>query len=656
VVELTSPSNLRQFLIILREKELIDENQYIQTLDGLKGPFKINGNQFTPFLDIYGIKQLDTELQRLNQSMTNIDIKIKEVIHAWETKTLAKNETKKLLTELVAEQNKLIKNQEELQARIHKKILRMKSLEKTFNFDLERYVSTFLKTTAIKEMGLLLNEFKAIWSRYSTGIIPTDELKQRPQLDDVELDILRALMVPIPESEKEIFNLDEVIQPIDQDESFEITLLSRAQKEESIVEIQDEVLETKEIISPWDLVGLIAYDPSKTPLGLFRPPIVVNELAYLPIVKEKPLTMSIIKREYRDLFNQVGFDLNVTTTQQIRNQIITALKIPEEFALYPSFFNQWVSELGLEVVPAKPQLAKAWFIEPDLVNKDSLELLTVKSEDLKKLSIPAWIPAKGGKTAQQDHIGQRIIGMAGSEFGFIAGIMHETPFGQCVIIERKIPPSYLLDLYLKGLGKKSLAELRLFIAKELDKEEGEAFSAENLWLICNQERLLISPHEITASYFSVLPATAFSFSDKILAKIGVYYHSVPETFRYLVGKALYKTEEETGLIYGFSVHQGELSILWSSENPIDIIKRLGKKTSDQYVNRLQRRISLALDISYEKSIWPSNLARYFMNFIWMEEQLTLQMALTVIKERFSLQEVLFSKITAISKDGLKCGK
>ncbi|MFX1505572.1 MAG: hypothetical protein ACFFDC_05590 [Promethearchaeota archaeon] len=650
---MTSRPNFKKFLIILREKELIDENQYVKTLDELKRSSKIDGNQFTPFLDMYGLKQLDIKLQRLNQSISEIDTKIKEVIKAWETKTLAKNETKTILTELVAEQNRLVKNQENLQARIQKKIKRMKSLERTSNFDMERIVSTFSETSDNMEMSTLLNEVKAIWSRYSTGIISKEE--QRPQkLDDVELDILRTLMVPIPESEKEIFNLDEVIQPIDQDESFQKSLLSKAQKEESNDEIQDEVLETSEIVSPWDLVGLTAFDSNKTPLGLFRPPIVVNELIYLPIVKEKPLTMSILRKEYHNIFNQVNLDLNATTTQQIRDKIINALKIPEELALQPSYFNQWINKLGLEVVPAKPQLIKAWFIEPILVDKVSLELLTVKKEDLKKLSIPAWIPAKGEKIAQQAHIGQRIIGMAGSEFGVIAGIMHETPFGQCLIIERKVPPSYLLDLYLKELGKESLAELRAVIAKELHKEEREAFSAENLWLICNQERLLISPHEITTSYYSVLPAAAFTFSDRIHAKIGVYYHSIPETFRYLVGKSLHKTEEEKGLIYGFSVHNGEFSILWSSQDPIEIIKRLGKKKSDQYIDRLRRRISLALDTSYEKSLWPSNLARYFMNFIWMEEQLTLQQAFTVIKERFSLQEILFSEITDISKDGLKC--
>ncbi|MFX0122952.1 MAG: hypothetical protein ACFFAE_04885 [Candidatus Hodarchaeota archaeon] len=654
---MTSPSNFKKFLITLRKKELIDENQYVQTLDRLKDSFKADGNYLTPFLDIYGLKQIDDELQGLNQSMMETDVKIKETIKDWETKTLSKNETKRILTELVAEQNRLGIIQGKLQLRIQKKISRLKSLEKTDKFDMERFISSLLQTTDVVEIASLLNEFNLIWAKYSMGINSEDESDQRPhKLDTVELEILRSLMVPIPESEKIIFNLDEIIRPMDQDKNLQTSLLAKDQKEEPPEEAQVEIIDfakEQKLPSPWDLVGIVAYSPSKVPIGLFRPPIVVNESIFLPIVREKRLSMSALKKGYQDIFNQVELDLNVSTTQQIRNRIAKELNVPEELALQPSFFNQWISNLGFEVVPTKPQLTKAWFAEPDSIDI-SLEVPTVKDEDLKKISIPAWIPARGGNVAQQTHIGKKVIGMAGSDFGLIVGIMQETPFGQCLVIERKIPPSYLLDYFLKGLGKETLAELRFTIAKELHIGEGEAFSAKNLWFMSNQERLLISPHELTTSYFTVLPAEAFNFSDKIHAKIGVYFHSLPETFRYLIGKPLIRTEEKTGLIYGFTVHQGKMGVLFSTKDPVEVIKSLGKKSSEQYVHRLQRRISLALDISYEKSLWPSNLARYFLNFIWMEEQLTLKKALTVIKERFYLEEVLFSEITDISKDGLKC--
>ena len=81
-------------------------------------------------------------------------------------------------------------------------------------------------------------------------------------------------------------------------------------------------------------------------------------------------------------------------------------------------------------------------------------------------------------------------------YGTLAGIMRNTPFGEIFTIERKIPPSYVLDLFLVGLGIKNLAELRFSIAKTLKIGEGEVFLPENLWNLNNHERLLISPHEI----------------------------------------------------------------------------------------------------------------------------------------------------------------
>jgi len=100
------------------------------------------------------------------------------------------------------------------------------------------------------------------------------------------------------------------------------------------------------------------------------------------------------------------------------------------------------------------------------------------------------------------------------------------------------------------LGKQNLAELRFYIAKELNVGEGEVFTAENLWLQNNKERLLISPHEIAVAYFAVLPTAAFTFTNHVIcAKTGVYFHTVSETFRYLMGQPL-TMDDEKGLIYG----------------------------------------------------------------------------------------------------------
>ncbi|MFX1285105.1 MAG: hypothetical protein ACFFB5_15700 [Promethearchaeota archaeon] len=655
---MSSSSDLKRILYTLRKKGVIDENQFVQALDKLKKPSKSVQNQLVPLLDMFGLYNIDVELQKLDRYLINIEKSIRETIQTWETGELSKDETKAVLTKLVSQKNALIHNREKLQHRIQTTVSRLKTLKKTSNFDLEGFTSSLLQSADVEKMTNLIIEFTDIWSKYSPEGSEY-ELKQVPEeLDEVELEILQSLMVPITEKERIVFNLDDIIQPVDQNRNSSLSLLGdKNQKEVFSDDVhidRESYVQKQERLSSWELVGLVAFNPNKSPIGYFRSPIVVNETIFLPVVNEETLSTHVLKEKYEDFFKQAKLDLTVTTTQQIRATIAKTLKIPEGLTLQPSFFNQWISDLGFEATPAKPQLNKVRFVELDTIDCSSSDMPIVKNEELKTISIPAWIPARGGNVSKPVHIEQKIIGMAGSNFGVIVGIMNDTPFGQALVIKREIPPSYLLDLYLKGLGKENLAELRFTFAKELNIGEGEAFREDSLWMVNNQERLLISPHEITVSYYSVLPAEAFTFSEIIRAKIGVYFHSVPETFRYLIGKPLTGTDTKLGLIYGFSVHQGELYILWSSKTAVNIIKEIGRKSSDQYVNRLQRRISLALDIPLEESLWPSNLARYFMNFIWMEEQLTLKKALVTIEEQFSLQKISFSEITEITKDGLKC--
>ncbi|MHA2306845.1 MAG: hypothetical protein ACXACU_15795, partial [Candidatus Hodarchaeales archaeon] len=406
--------------------------------------------------------------------------------------------------------------------------------------------------------------------------------------------------------------------------------------------------------SIWKFVGKLAYNSSKNPLGLIRPPIVVDGKIYLPIVWEDSLQISLLKKQYSKIFEQSELDLTLNTTQQIRMTIGEVLKVPSEVALQPSIFNHWITEIGAKAIPAKPQLKKVRFVEEKAISNPNSELLIIRDDDLKQISVPAWIPAPGKGITQSIQLNQNIRGMAGSNFGTLTRIMRNTPFGEIFTIERKIPPSYILDIFLIGLGIQNLAELRFTIAKTLKIGEGEVFLPENLWLINNHERLLISPHEILTSYFSILPSDAFLISKVIQAKIGVYFHSIPETFRYLIGKPLIKTENEAGLIYGFSIEDGAFSILWSAKKSVDIIKEIGRKSSAQYVNRFQRRVSMALGIPLDESLWPNNLARYFLNFIWIEENQSLKDALLKVEKQFSLNKVLFSEIGEISKDGLKC--
>ncbi|MFX0087629.1 MAG: hypothetical protein ACFFAU_18410, partial [Candidatus Hodarchaeota archaeon] len=288
------------------------------------------------------------------------------------------------------------------------------------------------------------------------------------------------------------------------------------------------------------------------------------------------------------------------------------------------------------------------------ISDSSLDHITIDDESLEQIRVSAWIPAPGERVTYSFQLDQKIYGMARSKFGKIAGIMENTPFGQSLIIKREVPPSYILDIFLDGLGKQNLAELRFSIAKALNIGEGEAFQPESLWNINNQERLLLSPHEILTSYFTVLPSAAFIISNEIHAKSGVYFHSIPETFRYLIGNQLIKTDKEKGIIYGFSIDDGQFSILWSSKTSDEVIKELGRKSSSQYVNRFKRRVSMALGIPIEESMWPSNLARYFVNFIWIEEDQSLRDVLMKIENQFSLQKILFSDISEITKDGLNC--
>lgn len=657
-MELTDDPDLKKLLISLRKKGVINESTFIRSLDkmtvsSLKGHF-----QFAPLVDMIGVINNDSELLLLETSLKNIENEMKKVARFWEEGNLSRDETKEKLTLFVQQQKHLIHDYESLQNRIMIKISRLKELKKFRDFSIDDLISSLIHHSEDNQIIEFANKFSEILMKYTEKIRPGEQVV-RPQieLDTVEADILNSLMTPIIQKNPIVFNLEEVIKPVE-DENFP-SLLSESKKMKGASSniIQPKIKQSYEKKIPqsiWNLVGKIAYNSSKNPLGLIRPPIVVDGRIYLPIVWENSLQISSLKKQYSEIFEQTELDLALTTTQQIKTAIGETLKVPSEMALQPSIFNNWITEIGAKTIPAKPQLKKVKFVDEKAISDPNSELLIIKDDDLEQIRVPVWIPAPGKGIVQSVRINQDIRGMAGSNFGTLTGIMRKTPFGESFVIERKIPPSYMLDLFLAGLGKSNLAELRFSIAKTLKIGEGEVFLPENLWNINNHERLLISPHEILTSYFTVLPSEAFLVSNVIQAKIGVYFHSIPETFRYLIGNPLIKTENETGLIYGFSVDEGSFSILWSEKTSVEIIKEIGKKSSTQYVNRFQRRISMALDIPLDESLWPSNLARYFLNFIWIEENQSLKDALLKVEQHFSLKKVLFKDIGEISKDGLKC--
>ena len=111
------------------------------------------------------------------------------------------------------------------------------------------------------------------------------------------------------------------------------------------------------------------------------------------------------------------------------------------------------------------------------------------------MSLAAWIPAPSLPPSFPISVWKIVKGIAGTHFGTISGILPESPFGHSLLVGRVIPPSTILDRYLDGLNKQNLAELRFYLAKKLQIGEGEVFSANNLWKVNYQERLL--PQEMT---------------------------------------------------------------------------------------------------------------------------------------------------------------
>jgi hypothetical protein len=653
-IELTDKSNLKKILISLRKKGLINERIFIQTIDRMKS--SSTQDEFVPLFDMITLIDLDFKLQETNSSLNTIDLKMKKTVKEWEEGKLSKDTTKETLTKLVSQQKKLVREHQLLQSQISRKTSRLKDLDKSQYFDLEDFTSSLIESSDNKDMAKIGINFGKFWSKYMEETQSRDvTLQQHLKLDDIEADIVNSLMTPIIEENPVIFDLEDVVKPPDY-ESPLLIVQDRDNKTNADVSQTLPMEPTLEKYSKsiWHLVGKIAYNSSKNPLGLFRPPIIVNGKTYLPIVWEKSLPISILKKQYKPIFEYTELDLKQHTTQQIKSSIAEVLKVPVEMALHPTILNMWISKIGVESIPAKPQLSKVKFVEEAAIVDSSLDPVIISDENLEQIRVSAWIPAPGERIAHSFQIGQKVYGMAKSKFGKIAGVMENTPFGHSLIIKREVPPSYILDIFLDGLGKQNLAELRFNIAKTLKIGEGEAFQPQKLWYINNQERLLLSPHEILTSYFTILPSAAFNISKEINAKPGVYFHSVPETFRYLVGNKMIKTDKEQGIIYGFSIDNGQFSILWSSKTSDQVIKELGRKSSVQYVNRFKRRVSMALGIPIEESMWPSNLARYFVNFIWIEEDQSLSDALMKIEKQFSLQKVLFSDISEITKDGLSC--
>ncbi|NHJ00702.1 MAG: hypothetical protein EAX86_01115 [Candidatus Heimdallarchaeota archaeon] len=656
-------NDLRKILIDLRDTGILNESTLIQFLDDLKTSDVQKKMERVPFIDIFGVVFINKEIQSKKLLIHETETRIKKSVKEWETGNLDRERAKEIISNYVRKKEFYSLKQNQLNYRLNLKLKRLSNIEKENSIDIEDFINQISSEHEFASLKSLFSEFARIWQDYSLKSFYKNDLALDTEiLNEVELEILESLKIPIKDESDKIFDLEEMIKPFSLQQGVSSIISTPIQDIEeskdlippSCPSVEDQISE-QIAVDLWDFVGRVAFDIEGIPLGLFRPPVRIDDRIYIPIVQEAPLDISILKKKYYDSLRRISIDLKSITTQELTAIISQALNIPEKISLIPSIFNQWLTQSGVEASPIKPNLTKAWFLEDKKFKNPSLERSIVNNEALEVLKIPAWIPAAGRAKTNESIIGNQIKGMAGSNFGRIAGLINASPYGQAIIIKRPVPPSYLLDIFLEGLAKQNLADLRFSIAKKLNIGEGNAFSPENLWLLNNIERLLVSPHEILTSYYCVLPTSAFIFlSDEVHAKIGVYFHSVPETFRYLLGKKFITQDEETGIIYGFTVIGGNFYILGTFKQPEDIIREIGRKSSPQYISRFQKRVSLALGIPYSESLNPSNLARYFLNFIWIEENLPLMDALKIIERQFTLKQISFSDITSLHADGIEC--
>ena len=507
------------------------------------------------------------------------------------------------------------------------------------------------------------NDFLEIWMNHQSPTQGDEKLANTLNVSEIiESDILQAFISPVSEQDQVKFHLEDIIKPLPEIISHKPLFHTSKDQQRGL---EDTAVRREDTSSPqtrtderniWNNVGLVAFNQKEKPIGLVRAPIQVNKVHYLPIVLEEPLSFTQIKSKYLSTLHDLGIDLNTTSTEDIQLNISESLKIPPKYAFQPSFFNEWLSYLSADFIPVKPKISKVWFLKADGSRTFSNKSITFDDSNLEKITLPAWIPAPSPPPPHSASIGDLIKGIAGTHFGKIAGIMNQTPFGHSLIIERSIPPSTLLDLFLQGLGKQNLAELRFYLAKKLQVGEGDVFSPDNLWKISFQERLLRSPHEIAIAYYSIVPSCAFHVSTELKAKIGIYFHSISESLRFLIGKSLYRNNTHFGTVYGFKVKDKQLFVLYSPLSADQLVQQVGRKHSHQHVDRFRKRISLALAVPENESLWPNNLAVYYLNFIFpmREEFNLLPNTMAEIESKFALKDISFSEFDSITEDGLFC--
>jgi len=644
---LSLEKDLRKVLMKLRKDNLLDENLLFDRLNELESLRSTESKtSLEPIFAIFRIVDQYKLLEQVKNKIIKVEGVIEDVISSWENAELSNDGAREKITKLVSSRQLLSKEQKQQNITIRNSVNRLQTF-----FDLSGTRSEDLFAPQNDEkIDDVLSVFKSIWEKFQKSDILSTDAKKLKSLTIIESDILDAFVTPISEQNQVKFQLAEIIKPLPEIMTTQTTFHSTHQTE---AEHKTEQYKP-DPVDLWSFVGKIATTRQNIPLGLFRAPIIAQNQTYLPIVLEESITFSEIKMKLGSQFQSFNIDPEDITTETFQKLIANTLNIPLKLAFQPSFINEWLSVSKQENLPFKPKISNVRFLRSDKLPSTAQNSILIDENELERIRLTAWIPAPSLAPSFTLKQGQPVKGMAGIHFGTVAGLMKKTPFGHTVLIKREIPPSIIIDHYLQGLGKRNLAELRFYLAKKLEIGEGEVFSADSLWTTNFQERLLISPHELAISYYTLLPSSALYAKDGLKAKIGIYFHSITESLRFLNGKSIYKDDVLFGTIYGFKIIQNQLMVLYSSLSGDQLVQKVGRKHPHRHLDRFQKRVALALAVPKEESLMPSNLARYYLNFIWMEEFHSLTEAMATVEDKFVLNQIPFTKFNSITEEGLFC--
>ena len=652
---------LRAILMKLRENQLINEQSLIDGLNQLETSSNVDDSTIARNLMVMiQISHSHNLLHELILKGEEVEHKIETFISSWEDKKLSNDEAREKISSLVKTKQSIEGKQESVKKGIDETLTNLRSIFENLGINPTTYFDLSRNQIQTMEEERVLTTFTKIWRKFLVeGGYETEKTQQRGKMPQFESDILNAFITPISSHNQIKFQLEEIIKPlpeiISEDTLFEKSKVIKEQEVDTHRRegpIVDRLLMDKPDL--WDYVGNIVFTTSNKPLGLIRAPIQAQQHTFIPIVFEENVLFNEIKHKYLEILEIANVDANKITTEDFRSLIAETLEIPQQFSFQPSFVNEWLNLYSDNIIPLKPRISNIWFLNSKKFSFPQESPIIVNNDDFEKIKLSAWIPAPGLPPPFKLTRGMSISGVGGTHFGKIVGVIEKSPFGHSLLIKREIPPSNLMDHFLEGLERRNLAELRFYLSKKLKIGEGEVFSADSLWKVNFQERLLLSPHELGVAYYSIIPSAAFHEKNGLKAKIGIFFHPISESLLFLKGKSLYKDNNHFGTIYGFKIEEGLLYILFTPLTTDQLVQQIGRKHSEQQVDRFRKRISLALAVSPEESFLPNNLALYYLNFIFpmKEEFNSIKNSMSALESKFALNKLLFSKIKHFDENGM----